>query len=273
MTSIAENRDFYDVYDWSDSGNEWAGEWVTSDMQWVGTIYPRIYRYLPASTIVEIGAGFGRWSHFLRQFCERLVLLDLSTRCVAACNETFRKADDVAVHLTDGCSIPGVSNGEAEFVFSFFSLVHSDIDTIGGYLQEIRRVLSPYGVAFLHHSNMGASAEAPGDSAPLLKHEFRDATVSASLVQEICDRLGLCCPVQEIFSWDGRPALTDCFTVIAWPESNLSGRQQKRVNADFALERRYLGEIENHYEGLIRKPPGTWRASAAGHRSRARTHR
>jgi SAM-dependent methyltransferase len=255
MSSIEQNRRFYDHYKWSRGGDEWAGEWMTSEMQWFGTLLPRIARYLPASTIVQIGAGFGRWSEFLRPHCDRLVLLDISPNCVDQCEQRFGADNNVQVHLTDGVTIPLEEENSVEFVFSFFSLVHADIETMACYLREIRRVLSPYGVAFLHHSNMGKPFEPPSELAPALIDEFRDLSVSARAIDKIVTDLELCCPVQETFSWDGRPELTDCFSVITWPNSNLNRKQRKLINSNFSLEKRYLGDLEMHYGGSILKPP------------------
>lgn len=266
MSSIEQNRRFYDAYPWSRGGDEWARDWNTTEMQWWGSIFPRIRRYLPATTIVEIGAGYGRWSAFLRAHGERLVLVDISPRCIEACRERFHGCDDVDVRLTEGRTLPGVGNGEAGFVFSFFSLVHADVDTLQCYLDEIRRVLSPDGVAFLHHSNLGERDEAPTAEPLPLGKEYRDPTVSADGVRTLARQVGLCCPVQEIVAWEERRGLTDCFSVLAWPQSNLSRREQRFVNTDFPLEKRYLSAIEQNYFGLIRSPGigGPRRGAPAG---------
>jgi SAM-dependent methyltransferase len=254
MSSIEQNRRFYDHYKWSRKGDEWAGDWMTSEMQWFGTLLPRIARYLPASTIVQIGPGYGRWSGFLRAHCERLVLLDISPNCVDECEQRFGADSDVQVYLTDGVTIPVEEENSVEFVFSFFSLVHADLETMTCYLREIRRVLSPYGVAFLHHSNMGDQTEPPPDLSPSLADEFRDMSVSARAVDKIVSDLDLCCPVQETFSWDGRPELSDCFSVVTWPNSNLNRKHRKFANSNFVHEKNYLGDLEKHYGGLILKP-------------------
>src|SRR5438128_1034565 len=63
-------------YDWKERGEEWSAPWGGSAAQWSGTILPRIRECLPASTILEIAPGFGRWTHYLREHCERLHVVD-----------------------------------------------------------------------------------------------------------------------------------------------------------------------------------------------------
>jgi hypothetical protein len=43
---------------------------------------------------------------------------------------------------------------EVDFVFTFDSLVHAEINDIEAYLSELSRKLSQDGVAFVHHSNL-----------------------------------------------------------------------------------------------------------------------
>ena len=96
-------------------------------------------------------------------------------------------------------------------------------------------------------------------SSPSLSNEFRDQSVSARLVDTIVQDLGMCCPIQEIFDWDDTQRMSDCFTVVTWPDSNVGGKHRKFINYDFARERRYLGRLEKQYHGMIRKPgePGS----------------
>lgn len=49
-----------------------------------------------------------------------------------------------------------VADSSVDFAFSFDSLVYVEAEVLKGYLTELARVLKPDGVAFLHHSNLGA---------------------------------------------------------------------------------------------------------------------
>src|SRR5947208_6899829 len=76
-------------YDWKDAGEEWSESWGTSQAQWTETILPRIRECLPTGTILEIGPGYGRWTHYLKDFCDRLVAVDRAAQCIDACRGRF----------------------------------------------------------------------------------------------------------------------------------------------------------------------------------------
>src|SRR5437762_2934961 len=63
-------------YEWMAAGEEWSEPWGGWAGQWFGSILPRIQGALPANTILEIGSVFGRWSHYQREHCTRLYLVD-----------------------------------------------------------------------------------------------------------------------------------------------------------------------------------------------------
>src|SRR2546423_9377159 len=92
-------------YDWKDAGEEWSAPWGTSEAQWSGAILSRIRDCLPAETILEIGAGFGRWSHFLKSHCQELWLVDRVDECVEACRARFAADPRVRCFLNDGRSL------------------------------------------------------------------------------------------------------------------------------------------------------------------------
>jgi cyclopropane fatty-acyl-phospholipid synthase-like methyltransferase len=162
--------------------------------------------------LVEIAPGYGRWTHFLREYCDELIGVDLSARCVKACRRRFRWKRSLSFHVTDGKSIAGVDDGTADFVFSFDSLVHVEQDVMDAYLGELARVLDENGVAFLHHSNMAAYT--PEEVGPRMPH-WRADSVSAEGVAATAAGCGLSCFKQELITWgDDHEFLSDSFTWI-----------------------------------------------------------
>ena len=125
-------------------------------MQWYGSILPRVQRHLPAGMVLEIACGYGRWTNFLRQHCDRLIGVDLVGQCVQACRKRFDGDKRLSFVQNDGRSLEFVQDGSVDFVFSFDSLVHVDPSAIHGYLSQFSRILRPGGTAFLHHSNLAA---------------------------------------------------------------------------------------------------------------------
>ena len=212
-------------YDWTNAGEEWSAPWGSSAAQWSGAILPRIRNCLPAPTILEIGAGFGRWTHYLRDHCETLIAIDRIDQCLVACRQRFQ--DDSRVHcvLNDGRSLPMVADGSVDFVFSFDSLVHAKPEMVEGYLAELATKLKAAGRGFIHHSNFGEYANSFRERLPkaltklpikmnLLDWDHRrDRTMTAVLFRDLCERHGLACTSQELVNWRGR-RLIDCFSMI-----------------------------------------------------------
>ncbi|SRR6266481_598303 len=230
MPTIDENKRMWEsAYDWSEGGDEWSKPWGGSNNVWEYVIFPRIKPFLPARTIVEIAPGFGRWTQFLKQHCQRLIAVDLSSTCVDSCTRRFAEDPHVVVVRNDGRSIPIAENASVDLVFSFDSLVHADGETLGVYLQEMARVLAPNGTAFIHHSNLGQyrtvlalAGKLPrwalrvahkSDLLPSL--HWRDPSVTAGWFASACRQSGLSVVRQELVNWLNRPIyLLDCFTTI-----------------------------------------------------------
>jgi ubiquinone/menaquinone biosynthesis C-methylase UbiE len=209
-------------YDWSGTGDEWSAPWGSSEVEWYWTLLPRIHKFVPCGTVLEIAPGFGRWTHFLRHLCDRLEVVDLTPRCIEHCRNRFKDSSNVSYHVNDGRTLGMIADHSVDFAFSFDSLVHVEADVIDGYLQELSRVLSPDGVGFLHHSNLAGCQR--NDSPDSL----RAASVSAEGFRASCQRHHLSCISQELLNWAGQHAL-DCISVIT-PEASKLARPTKLVD-------------------------------------------
>jgi SAM-dependent methyltransferase len=229
-------------YEWSSRGEEWSQAWGSSEAQWFGALYPRLHRLLPAANILEIAPGFGRWTRFLIPHAKRrFVGVDLSSECVEACRANFVEAKHATFLQNDGVSLEFVPN-DLDFVFSFDSLVHVEIDILTGYTQQIIDKLSPNGNAFIHHSNFGAmprSIENP---------HYRAESVSAAAVANAVARQGGRILVQELVNW-GCQQLIDCFTIFSRGGSN---KFPVIYNPSFMLEAANIKTAQAPY-GALRK--------------------
>jgi hypothetical protein len=92
-------------------------------------------------------------------------------------------------------------------------------------------VLADDGVAFIHHSNMGAYE--PGSYDPHNIH-WRATTVSAQLVERLARSAGLRCVSQETVAWGNETLLNDCFSVIARAGSRWDRENAVAANIDFS---------------------------------------
>lgn len=207
----------------------------------------------PYGTVVEIGCGHGRWTQFLAERASEVVALDLAPACIDACRARFGDQTGVVPVICDGRSMPGVADGSVDLVFSFDSLVHADADALDAYLAEIGRVLRADGVAWLHHSNLGACR---GDRSAALRRagplhrllvragvlepelHWRDPSVDADVVVASAARHGLVCTSQELLGWATRRALIDCISVLVRADGRHEAAPLRRwANRAFDEER------------------------------------
>lgn len=200
-----------DQYGWPEHGEEWSRQWGSSRTQWWASILPRIASCVPAQTIVEIAPGQGRWSRYLLDLCDVYYGFDISPNTTKFCNDylsTVGSAKKRTFATNSGSDFPGVAAASVDFVFSFDSLVHVEIDVLNGYLAEIARVLRPGGRAFLHHSNIGMYG-ITGDA----NVHCRGESVSAETVRKAASTHGLHTLVQEMISWHTE-ICQDCLTLL-----------------------------------------------------------
>ncbi len=136
MPTIEENLNAWSQYNWPDGGDEWSQAWGGTDYLWYGTIFPRLQYFLPTSYILEIAPGFGRMTNYLRKYCEKLIVVDLTEKCINACKERFATDTHIHYHVNDGKSLSMIPDKSIDFIFSWDSLVHAEADAIEGYINE-----------------------------------------------------------------------------------------------------------------------------------------
>jgi hypothetical protein len=187
--------------------------------------------------------------------------VDVSPKCIAACRRRFADDNGIRYHVNDGQSLAMVADESVDFAFSFDSLVHVEAPVLGGYLEQLARKLAPSGVAFLHHSNIGAFVNpATGELTDnLVNRHWRAESVSGELVRQVCERSALVCLSQEIVNWGGSD-LTDAISVVTRNGSKWGCNTVVRHNGDFMREAEYLAGLASLYDwgGLGR---GTGEAS------------
>lgn len=233
MPTLNKNKQTWDTtYDWKYQGDEWSIPYGSVEAQWYGAIYPRIYPFLPADTILEIAPGFGRWTQFLLKQSQHLIGVDLSQACITACRERFADQSQASFYVNNGTSLAMISNQSVDFVFSYDSLVHAEADVIQAYLHELKRILKSDGIAWIHHSNLamyrGYFTLTKIVPRRLIRKfmryrlmdydHWRGYNVSARAVRQWCKNAGLVCVGQELTIWGSR-RLIDCYSMITLPNS------------------------------------------------------
>jgi 2-polyprenyl-3-methyl-5-hydroxy-6-metoxy-1,4-benzoquinol methylase len=250
MPTIDQNiKTWNESYKWAEQGDEWSRPWGGASSQWFGTILPRLKSFVPAHTILEIAPGFGRWTQFLRVLCDDLILVDISSKCIEACQRRFATHPRIQYHVNDGRSLSMIADESIDLAFTFDSLVHVEADVLVGYLAQLAQKITPDGVAFIHHSNMGEYVDTSTGQLPadMGNPHWRALSVSAETVCEACKTIGLFCVSQEIISWGG-DQLSDAITVVARQNSRWAGESMIMRNTDFMHEAEYAARLAQLYD-------------------------
>lgn len=250
MPTLEQNREYWNAdYAWEKQGDEWSETWGGARAQWFGSLLPRVQAFLPTGTILEIAPGFGRWTNYLKDLAKNLIVVDLSEKCIQACQNRFIADRNITYHANDGRSLSMIPDNSIDFVFSFDSLVHAENDVLKTYLEQLAKKLRPDGCGFIHHSNIG---EYRRDFAfaekihPRLKgfltnrgaidtHHWRAFSMTASLFERYCDEAGLQCIGQELVNWSSK-RLIDSFSFFTPKTSKWARPNVVIANPNFMRE-------------------------------------
>ncbi len=248
MPTLASNKEHWDTYAWPQGGDEWSVAWGGSEYVWFSVLLPRLLRFVPAGTVLEIAPGFGRWTEYLKDLCEEMIVVDLAAQCIEACRKRFAETHHITYHVNDGLSLECVSPHSVDFAFSYDSLVHAEAAVLQSYLRQLAEKLTPDGVGFFHHSNLAAIVEpAPGEPPPDIHWRAHD--MSAARFVEFCSEAGLLCVAQELIDWGGTPRL-DCFSVFTLPGSRFARPLRTIETPTFMAEAARLRTIAEVYGGV-----------------------
>jgi len=89
---------------------------------------------------VEIGSGGGRWTQYLLNF-KRLYCVELNNNMFHYLLERFGECPNISFCQTNGTDLPGIPQNSVDFVFSFGTFVHLDVELVKKYLSSIRNIL------------------------------------------------------------------------------------------------------------------------------------
>ena len=135
----------HDVY-----GLEWTDPDVNPPLRYIRERFVTPY-VSPDATVLEIGPGGGRWTRYLLA-AKRVYAVDFHQELLDELRANFH-APNVTYIKNNGTDFPGVPDRSIDYLLSFGTFVHLDIDIIRQYLQNMRRILKPGAGAFLHYSD------------------------------------------------------------------------------------------------------------------------
>jgi SAM-dependent methyltransferase len=262
MPSLEENLSVWDgSYDWAAGGNEWSSAWGGPEAQWFGTLLPRIHRFIPVGTILEVAPGYGRWTHYLKDYCDNLIVVDLAEKCIEACKKRFASCSHITYHVNDGRSLEMIPDESIDFVFSFDSLIHAEADVLEAYVSQLAKKLKTDGIGFIHHSNLGIYSELvaltkevpPESRKPLIEKgdlidlvAWHAESVTAKLFEEYCDRAGMQCVSQELINWFNK-YLIGCLSVFTPKDSVWARPNRVLENSNFMDEVKMIAVLSQLY--------------------------
>lgn len=235
-------------------------DWGSIDMQWYGSLLPRIHTFLPAATILEIAPGAGRWTQFLKDHCSKLILVDLSAQAMVRCRKRFKDCSHIQYYVNDGRSLSMVRNDSVDLIFSFNSLVHADADALEAYVRECALKLSKDGVGFIHHSNLGyytplyrRFSKVPALGRHLCRLAgfgevyLRSFNTSAMTFRRVAESHDLSCIRQEFITWRDSRVYLDCLTTFTRKGSCFDREARTIWNRRFRKEIRYISALSHLY--------------------------
>ena len=125
-------------------GNVYGLEWGDPDTS-PPLAYIKDHFLLPymtgATTAIEIGPGGGRWTRYMLGV-QRLYAVDFHQELLNELKSNFAFPNVMFVK-NNGDDFPGIPNESVDFIFSFGTFVHLDIEIIERYLQSMRALLKP----------------------------------------------------------------------------------------------------------------------------------
>jgi SAM-dependent methyltransferase len=156
-----------------------------------------------AGTVLEIGAGGGRFTAAILPHAGRILAADTAPTMVALLAERFANEPRVVPLLLDGRGLGALVDASVGAAFSYDVFVHLPPWTTGLYLMELARVLEPGAPFAIHHANtlseLGwkrflrdvgrVKAGEPPDSrfTPMTPELFAGIAARAGLVVERCE--------------------------------------------------------------------------------------
>jgi len=134
-----------DVY-----GLEWGDPESSEPLAYIRRHFLVPYLALTA-TVLEIGPGGGRWTRYMLDV-KKLYVVDFYQELLDELKSNFRSPNLVFIK-NNGNDFPGVTNESVDFIFSFGTFVHLDIEIIDRYLENIKPLLKPTSNVVIHYSD------------------------------------------------------------------------------------------------------------------------
>jgi SAM-dependent methyltransferase len=131
-------------------GLEWGDPDTSPPLQYVREHFLLPY-LLADSVVLEIGSGGGRWTRYMLNV-KHLFALDYHQELLDEFNLNF-KASNITTVKNNGDDFPGIPEKSIDFLFSFGTFVHLDLDIIERYLINMKPLLKENAIVVIQYSD------------------------------------------------------------------------------------------------------------------------
>lgn len=134
-----------DVY-----GLEWGDPEVSPPLGYVRDHFLTPY-LSPNTTVVEIGPGGGRWTRYMLN-AKHIYAVDYHQELLRELKSRFGTTNITYVK-NNGDDFPDIQDGSIDFLFTFGTFVHLDVDIIDRYLRNIKPLLKQASNVVIQYSD------------------------------------------------------------------------------------------------------------------------
>ena len=189
-------------------------EYYASAEAWVNKLWDPTDEFRPLfdkmdpSDIVELACGHGRNSWQMRDWSNKITLVDVVPENIDICRERFKDRPGTEFVANLGTEYTNLADASYSAIFCYDAMVHFDHTVVFAYLVDSARILKPGGMALFHHSNYGAN---PGGDYTTNPH-WRNFMPSGLFADYAC-KAGLIVAEQKILGWGSHVGL-DALTLL-----------------------------------------------------------
>lgn len=131
-------------------GLRWGDPEVVEPLKFIRDRY--VLPYVNAEQYaVEIGPGGGRWTRYLLGF-KKLYVIDYHSELLEEVKKNFNNLNMEFIK-NNGTDFPQVPEHSIDYLFSFGTFVHLEVELIETYLMNMQTILKPGASAVIHYSD------------------------------------------------------------------------------------------------------------------------
>jgi len=104
-------------------------------------------------TALEIGSGGGRWTRYLLDFA-KLYVVDYHAEVLKELKKNFNRPNMVFIK-NNGADFPGVERRSIDYLFTFGTFVHLDVDLIEAFLKNMKAIVKPGANIIIQYKSKG----------------------------------------------------------------------------------------------------------------------